>query len=76
MTAKSYIGKLIKELRTSRELTQEELSKLSGVPFATINRLEQGTANPTLTTIAKILNVFGYELSGQKARQVPSEQRD
>ena len=73
MTDKSRIVKLIKELRVSRELTQEELSKLSGVPFATINRLEQGTANPTLNTLVKVLNVFGYELSGQRAR---SKSRD
>ena len=70
MTDKSRIAKLIKELRVSRELTQEQLSKLSGVPFATINRIEQGSANPTLNTLVKVLNVFGYELLGQKARDL------
>lgn len=61
------MGKLVKDLRQSRKITQEELAKLAGVPFATINRLEQETANPTLITLNKILKVFGYELSGKKA---------
>ena len=63
---KNNIGDLVKDLRTSRKVTQEELARLSGVPFATINRIEQNTANPTLATLNKILNVFGYELSGKK----------
>ena len=67
MVDKSRIGDLVKQLRTSREITQEELAKLSEVPFATINRLERGKANPTLTTLSKILKVFGYEVFGQKS---------
>ena len=66
MEEKDYIIKLIKYLRTSNEITQEDLSKISEVPFATINRLERGIANPTLNTLKKILNIFGYELSAQK----------
>lgn len=74
MATKNRIGNLIKELRTSREITQEELAKLADVPFATINRIERGVANPTLATLSKVLNVFGYELSGQKSRS--EEMRD
>ena len=60
------IGKLIKDLRVSRELTQEELARLSGVPFATINKLEQDKANVTISTLTKILAIFGHELTGKK----------
>lgn len=60
------IGKLIKKLRTDRNITQNELSKFSGVPFSTINKLENDKSNATIITVEKILRVFGYQLSGQK----------
>ena len=66
MESKKHFGSLIKELRVSRKLTQEELSRLAAVPFATINRLERGRANPTLSTLEKILRIFGYKLSASK----------
>lgn len=67
MNEKEKFGKFIKDLRISRELTQEEVSQLSGVTFSTINRLERGLANPTLETIDKILKVYGFELTAQRA---------
>ncbi len=76
MVDKSRIGDLVRQLRTSREITQEELARLSEVPFATINRLEKGTANPTLATLSKILKVFGYEVFAQRARPENSEKRE
>ena len=60
------IGKLIKNLRVSRELTQEELARLSGVPFATINKLEHDKANVTISTLTKVLTIFGHELTIKK----------
>lgn len=57
------LGEEIKKLRLKSELTQEELSKLSKVPFATINKIEKNSANPTLKTIEKILKVFGRKLN-------------
>ena len=63
----------IKELRIRNQLTQQELSDLSGIPFATINRLENGKANPTLKTLEKLLSVFGYELRIVRSKTVPHE---
>lgn len=60
------IGSLIKELRTERGLSQQELSKFSNVPFTTINKLENDKANVTIETLEKILAVFSYELTGVK----------
>ena len=57
------IGQQIRYLRRSRKMTQDQLSRLSQVPFATINRLEKNKANPTLATLEKLLYVFGYQLS-------------
>ena len=62
------MGDIIKDLRTSRKITQKELSLLAAIPFATINRLEKGKANPTVRTLEKILNVFGYKLSVKRKK--------
>lgn len=62
------IGNLIKELRTERGLSQQDLAKFSKVPFATINKLEQNKANVTIGTLEKVLSVFGYELIGTKKK--------
>ena len=63
----------IKELRIRNHLTQQQLSELSGIPFATINRLENGKANPTLKTLEKLLSVFGYELRIVRSKTVQHE---
>ena len=44
-------------------ITQEQLSKLSGMGLKTIYKLEQGLANPSLDTLEKVLDVLGLELS-------------
>ena len=71
MSVQEPIVNEIKELRIRNNITQEQLSRLSGVPFATINRLENGKGNPTLSTLQKILDVFGYRLS--IVRKPPTE---
>ena len=72
MSIQESIVNEIKELRTRNNITQEQLSRLSGVPFATINRLENRKGNPTLSTLQKILDVFGYQLS--IVRKPPTEE--
>lgn len=49
------MGYKIKEIREEREMTQEELSKKSGVSRGTISALENGTVRATTTkTLLKI----------------------
>jgi len=50
----SYIAQNIKQLRQSRNLSQEQLSRLSGVPRPTWSNLESGTANPTVSVLTKV----------------------
>lgn len=50
------------ELRLQKGMTQKEVVKLSRLTEQTIIRLEQGKGNPTLKTIIKLLDVYGYEL--------------
>lgn len=44
------------------DITQEQLSHLSGVGLKTIYKLEQGLGNPSLDTLEKVLDVLGLEL--------------
>lgn len=62
-------GNRIKKLRIEKQLTQEELARISGCTRSTISRLEAGNRNPSIELailISKALdepveNVFIYE---------------
>lgn len=47
-------GALLKELRTSRELTQTELAKLAGMQPSHISLFETGTREPTLNNLRRL----------------------
>src|SRR6266540_1332496 len=49
-----YIAQNLRQLRQSRNLTQEQLARLSGVPRPTWSNLESGAANPTVAVLAKV----------------------
>lgn len=60
-----YIGDKLKEIRTRRFLTQEELAEGAGVSPATIVRVERNQAEPHISTMRKLaqaLNVDPTEL--------------
>lgn len=46
----------LKELRTERNLTLGQLSKISGVSKTMLSDIEKGSSNPTINTILKIAN--------------------
>lgn len=60
------IGKLIKEARISKGLTQEELGKLVGVQKSAIAKYENGRVvnikRSTLQKLAEVLNLRGSDL--------------
>lgn len=47
------LAKNLKQLRDARGLTQQQMSRLSGLPRATWAQLESGAANPTLSVLHK-----------------------
>lgn len=52
----------LRELLEKRGITQSELARLSGVSFATINRLcTNATAQVSLDTLDRIANALGVE---------------
>lgn len=50
------------EARKKKNLSQEELSKKTGIKQPTIARLESGTHSPTTNTLIRILYPMGYTL--------------
>ena len=67
MSTVVYIGDKLKEIRTRRFLTQEELAERAGVSPATIVRVERNQAEPHISTMRKLaqaLSVDPTELLG------------
>jgi transcriptional regulator with XRE-family HTH domain len=56
----------VKDFREAKLMTRAELAQKAGLSISTINKIEQGKANPTLTTLRKILS----------ALDIPPEKRD
>ena len=52
------IGKVIKQARQERNLTQEELGKLVGVQKAQISRLENNASNVTMDTLLRVFTAL------------------
>jgi transcriptional regulator with XRE-family HTH domain len=62
-----YVGEKLKQLRTRRLLTQEELAEKAGVSAATVVNVERNNQEPhfrTIRKLAKALDVDPTELLG------------
>ena len=74
MRAIQQFGSQLQRLRTRRSLTQEQLAVTVGLSRIFVTRMEQGTHDPTLSTLvrlAKALRIPVTELLGESvsARQ-------
>ena len=61
---------VIREMIKAREeknITQVQLSDMTGISQADISRLENGDANPTVGVLNRIANAFGKQLQIQFA---------
>ena len=59
----STIGKNIRQLRKKLGLSQDKLSKLAGVAYNTIVKIESGeNPNPTIETAQKIAKALSISL--------------
>ena len=52
------LGENVRQLRLLRAMTQEQISRLAGLPRATWANLESGAANPTLAVLQRVAMVF------------------
>jgi transcriptional regulator with XRE-family HTH domain len=58
-----YIGEKLKEIRTRRFLTQEELAEEAGVSHSTIVNIERNHAEPQFRTIRKLAKALDIDPS-------------
>jgi transcriptional regulator with XRE-family HTH domain len=56
------LGNNIRQLREARGLSQQQISKIAGIPRPTWTNLESGAANPTLSVLVKVANVLHIRL--------------
>ena len=56
------IVRAIIEGREAKQFNDEQLSKATGIAPADLNRLEDGTANPTLSTLKRLADGLGMTL--------------
>jgi transcriptional regulator with XRE-family HTH domain len=52
----------IRRLRESRNMSQQQIAKLSGIPRPTWASLESGSANPTLAVLSKTANALNVSI--------------
>src|SRR6267378_3831783 len=66
-----HLAANVKQLRTARGFTQQQMARLSGLPRATWANLESGSANPTLAVARQ-----GYRamMKGRHGDPRPEEQ--
>lgn len=53
---------ILRKERRLRELSQKELSTLTGVSLVTINMLEKGKSNANMATVKKLCEALGYDI--------------
>lgn len=56
------IGELVKETRIELGITQQELSKRTGISQSSISRIENGSSIPNLVTLKKIGDSIGKKI--------------
>jgi len=63
MTILQKFGLRVKELRSTKRITQEDLAELTGLSRQYIGDVERGTRNISLVNIKKIATAFEITLS-------------
>jgi DNA-binding XRE family transcriptional regulator len=61
MQAVVYIGERLKNLRTRRALTQEELAAKADIGKNTVNRIERNLTEPHMSTLRKLAQALVVE---------------
>lgn len=56
------LREVIKARRKVLCISQQDLAEMSGISLPTVKDIERGIANPSLSTISKLLDVLGLEI--------------
>lgn len=57
-----FVGEKLKNVRTAKGLTQEQLAKYAGISPGLIAQLESGKVNPSIKTLEKLCRILGVSL--------------
>jgi len=57
------LGAKIKRLRETKNWSQSDLTRAAGLTHGLVSRLEDGTGNPGLNTLAAIAKALGVTIS-------------
>lgn len=57
------LGKAVRELRTKRGMTQEDLAPEASITPKTLSLIERGEANPTWGTVRGIADALGVSMT-------------
>lgn len=64
------LSHIVADKRVEKDLTQAQLAEVAGVSRHTIVNIESGSiADMRMSTLEKVLNVFGYEVSALPIRE-------
>lgn len=61
-TDSANIGETIRELRTARKMSREELSKMVGISVSHLEKIEIGQRNPGMGTYQKLMGVMRIDM--------------
>ena len=56
------LREVIKARSKVLDISQQDLAEMSGISLPTVKDIERGLANPSLSTISKLLDVLGMEI--------------
>ncbi|HTF95557.1 MAG TPA: helix-turn-helix transcriptional regulator [Cellvibrio sp.] len=68
MSISVYFGRVVRQLRDTRRLSQEALAERADLNRTYLGEVERGVAIPSLATIAKIAAAFNLSTSDLIAR--------
>ena len=63
MDERARLGAQLAEARKAHDLTQEALSRLSGIQQSEISRIERGAGNPTAATLLRLADALGQRVA-------------
>jgi transcriptional regulator with XRE-family HTH domain len=59
----SNYGSLLRDMRREKNLSQKELSSLTGISESCISRIENQKISPTINTYFRLVHELGYVIS-------------
>lgn len=74
--AVSKFGEALYEIRKAKKWTQMQLAEELGLDIAYISRIERGEKNVSLSTVVKIAELLGFEVTFGKYRLSKDKKSD